>query len=71
MSDGLRTALYWLSAVFGVFGIVLLLVALVQGGLRKRVQETTPMRTTALAIVLLAAAAIVVAIAFIWPHPPE
>ena len=71
MSDGLRTVLYWLSSGFAVFGVVLLLVALVQSRLRGRLQETTPLRTTAVAITLLAAAAIVVGIAFLWPHPPE
>jgi len=71
MSDGLRTALYWLGSGLGGFGVVLLLVALVQGRLRGRVQETTPLRTTAVAITLLAAAAILGATAFIWPHPPE
>ncbi|MFI5955152.1 hypothetical protein [Cryptosporangium sp. NPDC051539] len=71
MSDGLRTVLYWLSAIFGVLGVVLLLVSLLQTTVRKRLQETTPIRTLAVAIVLLAGAAIVVAIALIWPHPPE
>ncbi|TQS43609.1 hypothetical protein [Cryptosporangium phraense] len=71
MSDGLRTALYWLGTGLGVVGVLLLLVSLVQSGLRKRLQETTPMRTLAIAIVLLAGAAIVAAIAYIWPHPPE
>lgn len=72
MSDGLRTALYWLSTGLGVLGVALFLLALVQTGFfRSRVQETTPLRVTAIAITCLAGAAIVAGIAFIWPHPPE
>lgn len=71
MSDGLRTAIYWLSSGLGAFGVVLILLALVQGALRGRVQETTPLRTAAVAITFLAGAAILGATAFLWPHPPE
>ncbi|GAA3386196.1 hypothetical protein [Cryptosporangium minutisporangium] len=71
MSDALRTALYWLSSALGAFGLVLLLVALVQSRLKTRVRETTPMRVLAIAILLLAAAATLGATAWIWPHPPQ
>ncbi|EXG80136.1 hypothetical protein [Cryptosporangium arvum] len=71
MSDGLRTVLYWLSAGMGVVGLALIVLALLQGAFRSRVQETTPWRVTSLAILLLAAGVTVAAIAFIWPHPPE
>ncbi|MFG1921311.1 hypothetical protein [Cryptosporangium sp. NPDC048952] len=71
MSDGLRTALYWLSAGFGVLGVVLIVLALIQRGFGSRVQETTPWRVTSLAILFLAAAVTVTGIAYIWPHPPE
>ncbi|SHN29084.1 hypothetical protein [Cryptosporangium aurantiacum] len=71
MSDGLRTALYVLSAAMGAFGVLLLLLAFVQSRLKTRVRETTPFRVLALGILVVSAAATVGVIAWVWPHPPQ
>jgi fatty acid desaturase len=71
MTDGVRTALNWIAAVGGAFGLLTALAAFVVSLRKKHVQETTAPRTLAIAIMLLAIAAVAWGTAAIWPMPPE
>jgi hypothetical protein len=71
MTDAMRTVLVWLSVAMGSIGLLLVLAALIMSAFRARLQETTALRVGSVAIVLLAAAMVLGATAWIWPHPPQ
>lgn len=70
MTDGIRTGLIWISIVAGAIGLLTGLVALILVAVRRKTDDTSAPRATAIAIMLIATAAITAGIATIWPREP-